>query len=336
MNTPLRRFRELGQRALWFATDLLFDAGLGGGLHRQRAGARILLYHAIDRRGSTRLNSRSTSRLELERHLAYFASSCEVVPLTDLLAGRRAADRLTVALTFDDGHANHLELALPLLDRFRLPATFLVPGSLAEGVAILWPDAVDLASTALEAGGEIEVAGDRYRSDRKRGLVSVTTGGRLADRCRRARWPEIEAVLSALEPLLERPGLEAARRAWRPLAPAELRGLAGAGRVTIGAHGHHHTDLCLLPRVEAVEELARSKRALESLLDRDVDILAYPFGSYSPELVSAAEQLGYRWQLVLQFARREDRDDVRLAERMGVNPFVSWDNQLWSILRGRY
>lgn len=334
MGVPPPRWRRALKRLFWLSTDLLFALGLARGFHRQRAGSRILVYHGFDETGSTEFNTRMLARGSIERHLAYFSAHCQVVSIAELMGGRRAADRLTVALSFDDGYANNLEIALPLLEKYRLPATFFITGALAEGTEILWADLVDLAARVVR--GEMVVAGERYRRVRRGGLVSTRTGRRLLERCRHARWREIETVMADLMPLLDTPEAAALAPVWRPLGPEEIRRMAASERVEIGAHGHFHTRLGLIPHDEAVVELKRSKAALERLTGREVDAVAYPENSYTRSLVDAAERIGYRRQLAVDFLFPEDATDPRLAGRMGVNPIMSWNNQLWRILEGGY
>ena len=121
---------------------------------------------------------------------------------------------------------------------------------------------------------------------------------------------------------------------WRPLDREGIRRLACSELVTIGAHGHHHTSLGELEFDDAVAELQMSKAGLEELIDDDIEDLAYPDGSYSRALVDAAEGLGYHRQLAVEFCHPGDHHDPRLRERFGINPFMSWNNQLWCLLRG--
>jgi peptidoglycan/xylan/chitin deacetylase (PgdA/CDA1 family) len=61
-------------------------------------------------------------------HLRWLSEHCEVVPLTKLVSDRVVprSDRPQVAITFDDGHVDNHEFALPLLVEHRMPATFYV------------------------------------------------------------------------------------------------------------------------------------------------------------------------------------------------------------------
>jgi peptidoglycan/xylan/chitin deacetylase (PgdA/CDA1 family) len=59
-----------------------------------------------------------------ERQLRWLADSREVVPLVETLS--EGKNRRLVAITFDDGYRDNLTVALPLLEKFRLPMTLFV------------------------------------------------------------------------------------------------------------------------------------------------------------------------------------------------------------------
>jgi peptidoglycan/xylan/chitin deacetylase (PgdA/CDA1 family) len=55
-----------------------------------------------------------------------------------------------------------------------------------------------------------------------------------------------------------------------------------------------HARLAALPARRAREELEQSRRALEEQLGVTVDSLAYPAGSYDPQVLDLAAVAGYR------------------------------------------
>src|SRR5829696_2195147 len=80
----------------------------------------------------------------LERQLAFLARRCNVVPLAEGLRALDQDDPLpprAVALSFDDGYRDQLELAAPMLAQLGLPATFfLVPGLLDRTARPWWEE----------------------------------------------------------------------------------------------------------------------------------------------------------------------------------------------------
>lgn len=124
----------------------------------------ILTWHSVDDSGSVI----SVTRSEFERQLDAIARrGLEVVPLRELVDRANEAD--AVALTFDDGFLNFLEIAEPALTERGFPATvFIVTGHVGgrndwhsdemdAGVPLLplmgWDDLRSLAARGFEIGG---------------------------------------------------------------------------------------------------------------------------------------------------------------------------------------
>jgi len=76
------------------------------------------------------------------------------------------------------------------------------------------------------------------------------------------------------------------------MTPAEVLDLARAG-VEIGAHSVDHVRLDDLAYAEALDQLRRSKAALEDLLGKPVASMAYPYGRASEQTVRATREAGY-------------------------------------------
>jgi peptidoglycan/xylan/chitin deacetylase (PgdA/CDA1 family) len=70
-----------------------------------------------------------------EEHLSWLAGSCEVIPFRSTLdaARERKSPNPLVSITFDDGYADNHEFALPLLRKYRLPATVFITAGLIDG-----------------------------------------------------------------------------------------------------------------------------------------------------------------------------------------------------------
>jgi peptidoglycan/xylan/chitin deacetylase (PgdA/CDA1 family) len=82
----------------------------------------------------------------------------------------------------------------------------------------------------------------------------------------------------------------------RMLDRDQLRTLANAG-VEIGAHTATHADLSTLLHSECLHELHRSRKTLESIVERPVETVAYPYGRHSPTARNAAREAGFKFGL---------------------------------------
>jgi hypothetical protein len=91
-----------------------------------RPGVVVLIYHRVGRRTS---QSVDLPVEQFDDQMAELAASERVVTLdhaVEILSGRAAAPTLRpdpVVITFDDGTADLADLATPVLERHRIPAT---------------------------------------------------------------------------------------------------------------------------------------------------------------------------------------------------------------------
>ena len=328
-------YSKIVRRIRWAANDAIFTAGL----RRvddllDTPGQCILLYHGIDRAGRKDLNRRFISSAELDAQLVFFKDHAQVVSLRDFFAGRFDPSVFTLALSFDDGYRNNLEYALPLLDRYGLPATFFLTAVREAGFDYLWTDFLDLCSRLNDRPVRIESID--YHKKKKRGDYHHPDGRKLRDIARTAPWPFKQAMFKAFTANGAFREAAELRDYWEQMSQADILRLAASPLAEIGAHGYWHNNLASLPFEDACQELHNCKRFLESVSGRRVCALSYPDGSYSAQLVDYAAQLGFERQLVVNFRQPSDARDARLRARLTINPTISIENQLIAIQSGKY
>ena len=81
--------------------------------------------------------------------------------------------------------------------------------------------------------------------------------------------------------------------AARVMTEAELREMAAAG-FRISSHTKTHASLTDIDGSAMREEIAGSRKHLEDLIGAPVDLFAYPFGHYNPEVRAVTTETGYR------------------------------------------
>jgi peptidoglycan/xylan/chitin deacetylase (PgdA/CDA1 family) len=98
---------------------------------------------------------------------------------------------------------------------------------------------------------------------------------------------------------------DAAHGSWeeRVMSPDQLRALGQEPLATIGAHSVSHCNFLKLSPAEAVEEFTQSKVALETLLERDVQLFSYPHGARNDRLDEQAGEAGYERVFTIHPAR---------------------------------
>jgi peptidoglycan/xylan/chitin deacetylase (PgdA/CDA1 family) len=96
------------------------------------------------------------------------------------------------------------------------------------------------------------------------------------------------------------------------LAADEIRAMQRAG-VDFQSHTRSHASLPGLDDEQLAAELSDSKHALQDLLDRPVDCLAYPFGHVDERVARATRAAGYRAAFSTQPGfNRHDVDRLRI------------------------
>jgi hypothetical protein len=188
-------YKRVRQKVHFSWNDLACAAGFRSVLLRNRPGVRILIYHGVDLSGNKILNSRFISRAYLEKQLKWLKENCHVVPLPEIFEREPRGDRLTVAITFDDGYKNNLKYALPLLEKYDLHASFFITGIRDAGMDILWPDFIDLASRFQNK--PILVEGERFGKNRNGRFVSLHSGKSLNQCCKERPWTFKQAAMEA-------------------------------------------------------------------------------------------------------------------------------------------
>jgi peptidoglycan/xylan/chitin deacetylase (PgdA/CDA1 family) len=252
----------------------------------------VLCWHNVE--GTWCFPSRPGEGLRgFRRQLAAIRRFGTVVPLDDALAALRNGVPLpprAVALTFDDGYRDNLELAAPELQRLGMPATvFLVP-AIVSGELRPWWEELSWALTATTRE-RLDWEGRRIALDTpaRRRLAERTISNELKRRDRLAREAAVRELVATLRPA-------GASRVDDMFLDAEgCRALMRRG-LSIGSHSAHHAILSMESAATQAADLADSRRDLEDLFQTPIATLAYPNGApgdYDRTTVEAAKLAGY-------------------------------------------
>ncbi len=239
---------------------------------------RVLMYHNFC--GETRAPSDRTSARLFRRQLAYLRRHYQPIRLKDL--GQRLAEGVlpprSVALTVDDGHANFIRYALPLLQELHIPVTFFVLSELSNSGDWLCAD-------------KWMYAREHAAPQSRPGDFGVTLDDLL-------RMPAADREL-CLEDLARRGGVRIPERppaAYELVSWRDLNDLARSELVDIGSHSRTHRLLSDADANDSWDEIDGSRRELERRLDVEVATFCFPTGrpsDYRPDQVEMVARAGY-------------------------------------------
>jgi peptidoglycan/xylan/chitin deacetylase (PgdA/CDA1 family) len=196
----------------------------------------------------------------------------QIEPRSTLFGG------LSVAITFDDGYADNLDAAAPLLERFEVPCTFFITSGYIGADREFWWDELERMVWRSDLSPEMRDQLYRDLYEDLRPLPQVA-------RCEQ---------LQSLSERLGAPG--PVRPSHKALTGEELRRLAEHPLFDIGAHTVTHPLLAAHPLETQRAEVYESKQRLEELLDRPIESFSYPYGGrghYSDATVRVVSEAGF-------------------------------------------
>lgn len=296
--------------------------------------ARIVTYHGICIKEHTKFNGIFLRKLTFESHLQFYKKYLNVISLDDYYKGNFHPLKFNICITFDDGFSNNHKYALPLLSKYQLPATFFITAIREAGGNILWNDYLGIFS---RYGPKKLVYKNVLFNKNKQGrYISTVNGANLPEIIRSGDYDLKAEMIKTLSPIYDPTQNIQEEDFWLQMDEAQIKELASSTYCTIGTHGYYHNDLAKIPLEKAVKEMIDSKRYLEKITGSTITAMAFPYGTYTNDVVKEAKKAGYTQLLALHYDYPESYSDATMRERLIVNPYISVINQMHATIKGRY
>ena len=201
------------------------------------------------------------------------------------------------AITFDDGFANNLTVAGPILESADIPATFYVTTGFVEANGMSWIDRIEVAfeqteessvdlpwstdPVALGSAEERIQALELIRAHVKSGALEDVEGF-------------VEHIFHAtkVDSVVSSPDMLDQKLTWEQVSQMNEHPL-----FTVGGHSHTHAVLSFLSRPRLEHEVATSLRLLRERAGVFTSHYSYPEGlehCYSDEVIFVLRQHGIR------------------------------------------
>lgn len=261
-----------------------------------------------------------------EMHARQFDAVCgwltrwfNVLPLEQavhtLKAGQLPAR--SACITFDDGYADNHQVALPILERHGLSATFFIATGFLDG-GRMWNDTIIETVRACRHARldltELELGTHALASlqDKQAAIAALIDAIKYRSVSERVALTEQVASLAQVQP---------PRDLMMSSKQVQLMRQAGMG---IGAHTVSHPILARLSDDDAREEIQASKLTLEELLGERIGLFAYPNGKlgedYLPNTVAIVRELEFDAAVTTEWGTTGSGDDV-----FQICRFTPWD-----------
>jgi peptidoglycan/xylan/chitin deacetylase (PgdA/CDA1 family) len=282
---------RLGEKALyWSGVTELYRCAAGA------CGATIQMYHSIPTPDICPwIDPRYVIPRDLfESQMRFLSRHRQVVSfsrLMEMLDGDEPIAAGTVVLTFDDGYLDTLRVAVPILEKYGLPATvFPVTGYVGRGQN-QWGDQLFFLFVAhtrekLDVPGvtltEVDLCDPQAKAHAYDALHQWFKGALPAQR--------VEMLAYLAEQLRPEQFPPRLTMTWD-----EVRELVrGHPDVGIGLHGAEHIDLAAHDPSVSREDIEECLRAALRELGQKPSCFAFPYNHVSEDVCEIVRQLGFR------------------------------------------
>lgn len=289
------------------------------------------MYHGV-RKNHGRINGRHITAKQFEQQLRYFSKHYKVVSLQEICSQKQQGvtpEHNTIALTFDDGFLNNITVALPLLIKYQMPATFFVCSANLEEKKYFHPtDLVDLLRSTTRQD-EITIGHEKFI--RKEYQLFHENGEPAYQYINSLSLEQWEKTLKLLSDQCDQ------TKAFMKIDP-ELYVLADKhllrslpATISIGSHSHYHHNLLVLTPSELKQQLEHSRNILEQHITT-IESFAFPYGYFDQNVLQAAKKAGYSYLIAGGDVAPEYSADV--FPRIGVLDGAGFAYTMLSISKG--
>jgi peptidoglycan/xylan/chitin deacetylase (PgdA/CDA1 family) len=328
-----RLFLKISYYVKLIRIKILFKLGFSQRLSASNQPiTRILVFHGLDDEGQTGYNSRFISVNYFEKLLVELKKNYHFISLDDYYHQNYNPTHNNVILTFDDGLQNNIDLAIPVLEKMNIPATFFITSS-ALHHEVLWPDFLDLV-TYYSTKTKLLFEGKEYIKSGKKEFHHQ--GKTLKSVCKQLPYSSIQQLYGLFDDEWQHIKTKNLTTYWQLMTLKDAKKIAQNPLFSIGAHSNHHPNLTVISHQEALLEMEGCKSALELELGTSVHQFAFPFGAYSQELITLGKNVGFTQLLALDYNNGFDTNEEALKNRFIINPHIGWQEQLYFIQKGRY
>lgn len=294
---------------------LLSTLGSPGG---RSGNLTVLFFHRVFAQPDLLMPGEATAH-NFDTILGWLQSQFKLLPLEE--AVRRIAEGTlppaAAAISFDDGYRDNHDVAVPLLLRRGIPATFFIASGFLDG-GLMWNDGI---AEAVRHTTQTELALPEWD------LPSLPLGN----------WPErSHAVGTLLHKLKYLPpderdrAVRTVQAACRTAVPTDLmmtseqvRSLHQQG-FGIGGHTCHHPILTSLPDVEAQREISQGRADLQACVDSAIPLFAYPNGRLAKDYDQRHREMARRAGFTAAFTT-EPGVCHRGSDPWAMPRFTPWD-----------
>ena len=263
----------------------------------------ILLYHGVTSCKSHGIENYSGKHIkveEFEKQMRFLRDNANVLSMDDIvdisISGGDYPEN-AVAITFDDGFENNYTQAAPILDDYKLPATFYITSGIVNTTLMFWVDKLEdminltekkLLRVKLNEEKDFPLIGH----DEK--LEALNT---IKKFCKFAEANEMYRIIAELEDKLSVSPSVAHASNYKKINWDQLSSISSNPLFIIGGHSLYHNILSSMDEECMDKDIQLSIDLLEYNLGKNIVHYSYPEGQkehYNQAVINSLKNRGIK------------------------------------------
>lgn len=309
--------------------------------HENEIEPTVLIYHRV---AEDPIDSQllAVSPENFENQIKYLTENYNVIPLSQMIEdfenGR--LNKNTVSITFDDGYADNLYNALPILEKHKAHATiFVSTGFIGNSREFWWDDMERIFFTKKALPEVLSISDDKqdYYFDLRTFDGRIDTYDKLHQFLKQNKHSERQAFIDELLNWANLP--LNGRRTNLVMDENELRKISKSECIEIGAHTVWHDSLAVLNSNEQADEIKNSIQTLSKILGKEVKLFSYPYGSsndVNEETLKILKDLGFKNAVANIQGELNNRTNPYLIPRRLVRNWKGDEFMGWMISNAKH
>lgn len=279
-----------------------------------------LLYHRVNPIKDNLYNL-TVSPSEFEEHIKYLVKNYKIIRFEE---NWDKFPEDAIVLTFDDGYADNYLYALPVLEKYKAPATIFISSGTIGTCKEFWWDEIERILTGQENYPEqFHLCDQLYEY-----TWQTVTEYQRKELAKTLRWllrmePDDSRAKDWIEHLKIWAGVmsDEGRPENLPLSKEQLMDLAKSPYITIGAHTVRHLSLGALSDEDQECEIVNSVISLGKELKRKIEFFSYPFGTgrdYNKKTLEICRRNGIRKAATTKIGLWNKGDNLLEIPRLSI------------------
>ncbi len=264
----------------------------------------ILLYHGVtdvESKGIENFSAKHIQAKDFDEQMKFIKQKYNVLSMDEVVEIHKNKDAYppnSVAVTFDDGFRNNYSVAAPILEKYRVPATFYITSGIINTDIMFWVDELeDCINLTKESSINVSLGNNAKSYDLSTEKSKISSLVDIKSFCKKSSSPVKNNIIrQVIEQTGVQPSVTHAKN-YEKMNWQELREMHQSDLFIIGGHSLYHDILSEIPSSKKLEmDISTSIALLKYNLNTDsVPHYSYPEGQehhYNKEVIQYLKQYG--------------------------------------------